>query len=332
MTRIRRSARGRLAAITAAGTLVLIPVLAMPVGTYAAGDHPGGSCGGGHDEGSHEDGGHDSGGGGMRGGGRGSPRHAGGGGPSGHLEDRVLHGHEDHAGGGHDPTRLDRGRPPWAGSGHGDDALDSDHGGGDDGHDAHAAGAAPASAVTSWAVARDADGVPVLDANGHVRPVLETGRIANLTATGRLPGDCIGRVSRVTLAPFGEALASTPVLRAEFETVLATAGTPPRQQQPAPATRRVSLVLYTHAMVADGVGRDEAARFLAGAASDPVTVDQVVLLNDVLGINAVSPEGHAAFADFTYRASDAPAETSATGIEAFVRLVNAHRRARAVPD
>lgn len=329
--------------------------LTLQQAAYAAEAHPGGSCGGG---GSHDDhgGGHDGGAhGGARRGGRGAPRYAGGGGPSRHLEDDVLDGHEDHDHISHEPSAGGAMRPPWAGRGH--DATGGGAGHDDGGHDhddpaeeeeytIHDTTAPETEyrrgrrggAITAWTILRDADGAPILDANGHVKPVLVDGRVATLTDTGDLPPNCGAGVQRVSLAPFDAALATTEELGAALDAALARMDGHEPEAPPMPGSERASLSLYTYAMVTERFDRIQAARFLAAAADGPLTVDQLVLVNEFLGLNTVAEEGHVRFADFEYRRSDVFSRSVFDevfngreravdeGVGAFVLLVNDVRR------
>jgi hypothetical protein len=168
-----------------------------------------------------------------------------------------------------------------------------------------------------WVVLRDGNGVPVLDANGHVQPVLADGTVIQLTLDGELPAEYedavvdveLGRLNasrspdQVTGHHLNEAisnLASGTVTLDEAGRLMVDGVTIHSPMQ--------NLSLYKYIMTgADTTGLNLPAGFdpasLLGAAADktqPITLDKLVYLNSILGINMVDvASGNVSYFDFS---------------------------------
>jgi hypothetical protein len=155
-----------------------------------------------------------------------------------------------------------------------------------------------------WVILRDENGEPILDANGNVQPVLADGTVIQLTEEGDLPAEYEDLVVEVELGRTSVGRAPTQVLVHALDEALAklTGGTTVTLDESgrlvidgvAIDSPLENLALYTFIMTGGTVsdlpdGFDVAA--LLGAATDKtsaLSIDEVVYLNNILGVNEVN--------------------------------------------
>ncbi|GAB4239375.1 MAG: hypothetical protein Tsb0032_43460 [Kiloniellaceae bacterium] len=155
-----------------------------------------------------------------------------------------------------------------------------------------------------WMILRDDNGEPILDANGHVQPVLADGTVIQLTEDGELPTEYEDLVVEVELGRTSVSRAPTQVLLHaldEVTTKLDTATTVTLDE----AGRLVidgatidspleNLAVYTYLMTGgtiDGLPSGFDVASMLGAATDKtgvLSIDEVVYLNNVLGVNEIN--------------------------------------------
>lgn len=154
-----------------------------------------------------------------------------------------------------------------------------------------------------WVILRDENGEPILDANGHVQPVLADGTVVQLTEEGDLPAEYEDLVVEVELGRTSVGRAPTQVLAHSLDEALTKLadGTVVTLDE---AGRLVvdgtaidspleNLAIYTYLMTGGTIsglpdGFDVAS--LLGAATDktsPLNIDEVVYLNNILGVNQI---------------------------------------------
>lgn len=154
-----------------------------------------------------------------------------------------------------------------------------------------------------WVILRDENGEPILDANGHVQPVLADGTVVQLTEDGELPAEYEDLVVEVELGRTSVARAPDQVLTHSLDealTKLSTATSVTLDEAGRLVVDGVAidsplenLALYTFIMTGGTVtglpaGFDVTS--LLGAATDKtaaLSIDEVIYLHNVLGINEV---------------------------------------------
>lgn len=326
MTTRHTSRRTRLLAASAA----LLGMIALPVGLNIATDETpsldlqtalaqgngggGQGQGAGRGQGGSGQGGRGAGGGGSLQGQRGSDAFS-------TLEDQIFRGkgrrtiiileegHGDHA---DQEDHEDSDRPAWA---RGNRELNPRSRGG---------GRPVGSGVGKgdlygdlWVIVRDGNGVPVLDANGHVQPILADGTVIQLTQDGELPAEYEDAVVEVELGRLNASRSPGQVTGHHLSEAIArlTSGTVTLDE----AGRLVvdgfaidsplqNLSLYNYIMTGGDpaalnlpAGFDPAS--LLGAAADktqPITLDKLVYLNSIMGINTIDvASGNVTYFDFS---------------------------------
>jgi hypothetical protein len=167
-----------------------------------------------------------------------------------------------------------------------------------------------------WAILRDENGEPILDQYGHVQPVLADGTVVQLTEDGELPAEYEDLVVEVELGRTSVARSPEQVLDHALDEALAKidAGSIVTLDEAgrilvdgvAIDSPLENLALYTLIMTGGTVDKlpsnfDPAA--LLGAATDktsPLSIDEVVYLNSVLGVNQVDlANGTTVYYDFS---------------------------------
>lgn len=168
-----------------------------------------------------------------------------------------------------------------------------------------------------WVVVRDGNGVPVLDANGHVQPVLADGTVVQLTPDGELPAEYEDAVGEVELGRLNASRSPGQVTGHHLNEAIArlASGTVTLDEAGRLMVDGVlidsplqNLSLYSYIMTGGDpaalnlpAGFDPAA--LLGAAADktqPITLDKLVYLNSILGINTVDvASGKVTYYDFS---------------------------------
>lgn len=154
-----------------------------------------------------------------------------------------------------------------------------------------------------WVILRDENGEPILDANGHVQPVLADGTVVQLTEDGELPAEYEDLVVEVELGRTSVARAPDQVLTHSLDealTKLSTATSVTLDEAGRLVVDGVAidsplenLALYTFIMTGGSVSGLPAGfdvTSLLGAATDKtaaLSIDEVIYLHNVLGINEV---------------------------------------------
>ncbi|WP_340117582.1 hypothetical protein [Pelagibius sp. 7325] len=167
-----------------------------------------------------------------------------------------------------------------------------------------------------WIILRDENGEPLLDANGHVQPILADGTVVQLTEDGELPEQYEDLVVEVELGRTSVSRAPTQVLTHALDEALTklTDGSVVTLDE---AGRLVvdgvaidspleNLALYTFIMTGGTVsnlpdGFDVASLLAASTdKTSALTLDEIVYLNSILGINQVDvATGNIDYYDFS---------------------------------
>jgi hypothetical protein len=242
------------------------------------------------------------------------------------LEDRILRGkgrrtiiilEEDHE---------DSDRPAWAG---GNRELNPHSRGG--GRPAGAGVGKGDLYGDLWAILRDDNGAPILDANGNVQPVLSDGTVIQLTEDGELPAEYEDQVVEIEFGRLNVSRSPDHVTDHAFNEAVSklASGTVTVDEAGRLVVNGVAidsplenLALYSYIMTGGNTtALNLPANFdpasLLGAAADktkPITVDEVVYLNSMLGVNTLDlPTGNVAYFDFS--AYDYSRATAYAGLE-----------------
>lgn len=168
-----------------------------------------------------------------------------------------------------------------------------------------------------WQILRDDNGVPVLDPNGNVQPVLADGTVIQLTDDGELPAEYEDQVVEIEFGRLNVSRSPDHVTDHAFNEAVSklASGTVTVDEAGRLVVDGVAidsplenLALYSYIMTGGNTtALNLPANFdpasLLGAAADktkPITVDKVVYLNSMLGINTVDlPTGNVAYFDFS---------------------------------
>lgn len=283
-----------------------------------------GGCGGEGESGSTHGakGAHDE--GGEEGHGRGASGGHGGGHDIGNT---IFRGHgrrsgtsEGHAGGSHETGIGDtvfRGHGRRGGS-HGAAESGSEQPGGAAGGRGHAGGSSGSLYGNLWVVLRNpATGAPILDSNGNVQPILPDGTVVQLTAEGDLPAAYSDQVQSVEFSRLNVARAPSQVSGKALQRALDTIRSAETITRDA-AGRIVTigkdgavstidsplenLALYEDAIRNGAFTAQQAAAFLGAAAdkTQPISLDIVVYLNTILGLNGTSGSNYVDYTHFHY--------------------------------
>lgn len=316
--------KGVLAAFLIASALALVDDLhevpqLVPIAHAAESGHStheeGGSCGGCGGVGGGEQGGgshvagssHGARRGGEKGHGGGTQRGFGGAGRD--IGDTIFRGGHS-PGNGNSSQRVEPATRPTSGAGQG------------------VAGGAAGGPVTSvkgkgntygnlWVVLRDPlNGAPILDANGHVQPILANGAVVQLTAGGDLPAAYVDQIQTVEFSRLNMSRSPSRVLDRALRDALSTIASADEVTHD-DAGRLVAikggianaiespmqnLALYVDAIKRRAFTAQQAASFLAAASdkSQPITLDIVVYLNTILGLNGPDGTNYVNYAHFSY--------------------------------
>ncbi len=246
-------------------------------------------------------------------------------GKKGGQKGRGKGGQRDHGGGGHDIGDIifrGHGRHGSSSSGFGHESTghsDSLQRGGSAGRGHSAAGGSSrgGSYGNLWVVLRDpATGAPILDENGNVQPILSDGRVVQLTAGGDLPAEYGDQVQTVEFSRLNVSRAPGNVTAQALQRALDTIRGADEITRDA-AGRLVAvkdgeaktidsplenLALYADAITNGAFTAQQAAAFLGAAAdkTQPISVDTVVYLNTILGLNGAGGTNYVDFTHFSY--------------------------------
>lgn len=154
-----------------------------------------------------------------------------------------------------------------------------------------------------YVILRDENGAPILDENGNVQPILADGTVVQLTPEGDLPEEYVDQVVEVEFGRTSVARSPDQVTQQALDEALAKidAGTTITLDS---AGRIVvdgvaidspleNLALYTYLMTGGTVDKlpsnFDVAVLLAAATdkTSPLTIDEIVYLNSILGVNQV---------------------------------------------
>lgn len=172
-----------------------------------------------------------------------------------------------------------------------------------------------------WVVLRNpVTGAPILDENGNVQPILADGTVVKLTPEGDLPDEYSDQVQTVEFSRLNVSRAPNKVSDKSLQEAMDAIASADQITTDA-AGRLViikdgeastidspleNLALYVDAIKTGNFTLEQAAAFL-GAASDktqPVTLDVLVYLNTILGLNGTSGTNYVDYTHFTYDRSD----------------------------
>lgn len=167
-----------------------------------------------------------------------------------------------------------------------------------------------------WIILRDENGEPTLDEYGHVQPILADGTVIQLTPEGDVPDEYADLLVEVEFSRLSVARSPDKVTEHALEEALTKLSAATIVTVDAAGRLVVdgvtidspleNLSLYVYVMAGGTLpvtveGFDVTA--LLGAASDkttPVTIDALVYLNSILGINQVDlPSGTIEYYDFS---------------------------------
>ena len=175
-----------------------------------------------------------------------------------------------------------------------------------------------------WVILRDPiTGAPVLDENGHVQPVLANGVVVQLTPEGEVPAAYSDQVQTVEFSRLNVSRSPSHVIEKALQEaqgnmasadeithddagrlVVIKDGTAKTIDSPLQ-----NLALYVDAIRHGTFSAQQAASFLGAAAdkAQPITLDIVVYLNTIVGLNGSTGTNYVNYTHFTYdRASAYP--------------------------
>ena len=168
-----------------------------------------------------------------------------------------------------------------------------------------------------WVVLRDpATGAPILDENGNVQPILADGTVVKLTPEGDLPDEYADQVLTVEFSRLNVSRSPNKVTDKSLEEALSAIQSADEIAYDAAGRIVVindgeaktidspleNLALYVDAIKNGTFTVEQAASFL-GAASDKtqqITLDVVVYLNTILGLNGTDGTNYVDYKSFTY--------------------------------
>ncbi len=183
-----------------------------------------------------------------------------------------------------------------------------------------------------WIILRDENGEPILDANGHVQPVLADGTVVQLTEEGDLPAEYEDLVVEVELGRTSVSRAPSQVLAHSLDEVLtkldgATVVTLDEAGRLVIDGTTIdspleNLAVYTYLLTGgtiDGLPDGFDVASMLGAATDKtgaLSIDEVVYLNNILGVNEINVAtgtiDYYDFSSYDYSRADAYAGVTIT--------------------
>ena len=285
--------------------------------THGSGEHGAGGTHGGHaggekgygrgGPGGHAEGGHDIGDTIFRGQGyRSGSKGRGSSGAEIGIGDAIFRG-QGHRGGNTSHSAEEQSdRPSWAGGG-GKPNAGRATGGSNRG----------STYGNFWVILRDpVTGAPILDGNGHVQPILADGTVVRLTDQGDLPDVYSDQVQTVEFSRLNVSRSPSKVTDTALQRALDTIRKANEITYDA-AGRLVAikdgeaktidsplenLALYEDAIKNGAFTAQQAAAFLGAAAdkTQPISLDIVVYLNTILGLNGTSGANYVDYSHFTY--------------------------------
>lgn len=172
-----------------------------------------------------------------------------------------------------------------------------------------------------WVVLRDPlTGAPILDENGNVQPILADGTVVQLTPEGDLPDQYADLVQEVTFSRLSASRSPSKITDKALAEALSAIQSADEITYDAAGRIVVikdgvataidspleNLALYVYAIKTGSFTLEQAASYLAAASdkTQSITLDVVVCLNTILGLNGTTGTNYVDYTTFTYDRSE----------------------------